>query len=92
MSNCDNNTLKEIFHVKIGGEQMGKISKQTFIVEVATDKDSFEDWLAEKCSEIYNMAIDDFVETIDEEDRDECLVDDMRRIVELAEKVKGSRE
>ena len=38
------------------------------------------------------MAIDDFVETIDEEDRDECLVDDMRRIEELAEKVKGSRE
>lgn len=71
---------------------MGKISKQTFIVEVATDKDSFEDWLAEKCSEIYNMVIDDFVEAIDEEDRDECLVDDMRRIEELTEKVKGSRE
>ena len=62
-----------------GGERMGKISKQTFIVEVATDKDSFEDWLAEKCSEIYNMAIDDFVEAIDE-------VDDMRRIEELAKK------
>ena len=75
-----------------GGERMGKISKQTFIVEVATDKDSFEDWLAEKCSEIYNMAIDDFVEAIDEEDRDEYLVDDMRRIEELAEKVIGSRE
>ena len=38
------------------------------------------------------MAIDDFVEAIDEEDRDEYLVDDMRRIEELAEKVKGSRE
>ena len=38
------------------------------------------------------MAIDDFVETIDEEDREKYLVDDMRRIEELAEKVKGSRE
>lgn len=38
------------------------------------------------------MAIDDFVEAIDEEDRDEYLVEDMRRIEELAEKVKGSRE
>ena len=67
---------------------MGKVGKQTFIVEVATDKDTFEDWLAEKCAEIYNMAIDDFVETIDEEDRDECLVDDMRRIEELSERLK----
>lgn len=71
---------------------MGKISKQTFIVEVATDKDSFEDWLAEKCSEIYNMAIDDFVEAIDEEDRKEPLILDMNTVEELAEKVKGSRE
>lgn len=37
--------MKEIFHLMAGGERMGKISKQTFIVEVATDKDSFEDWL-----------------------------------------------
>lgn len=71
---------------------MGKISKQTFIVEVATDKDSFEDWLAEKCSEIYNMAIDDLVEAIDEEDRKEPLILDMNTVEELAEKVKGSRE
>lgn len=71
---------------------MGKISKQTFIVEVATDKDSFEDWLAEKCSEIYNMAIDDFIEVIDEEDRKDPLILDMDTIEELAEKVKGSRE
>lgn len=71
---------------------MGKISKQTFIVEVATDKDSFEDWLAEKCSEIYNMAIDDFIEAIDEEDRKDPLILDMDTIEELAEKVKGSRE
>ena len=71
---------------------MGKISKQTFIVEVATDKDSFEDWLAEKCSEIYNMAIDNFVEAIDEEDRKESLILDKDTIEELAEKVKGSRE
>lgn len=71
---------------------MGKISKQTFIVEVATDKDNFEDWLAEKCSEIYNMAIDDLVEAIDEEDRKEPLILDMDTIEELAEKVKGSRE
>lgn len=71
---------------------MGKINKQTFIVEVATDKDSFEDWLAEKCSEIYNMAIDDLVEAIDEEDRKDPLILDMDTIEELAEKVKGSRE
>ena len=71
---------------------MGKVSKQTFIVEVATDKDTFEDWLAEKCAEIYNMAIDDFVEAIDEEDRKEPLILDMDTIEELAEKVKGSRE
>lgn len=71
---------------------MGKISKQTFIVEVATDKDSFEDWLAEKCSEIYNMAINDFIEAIDEEDRKDSLILDMDTIEELAEKVKGSRE
>lgn len=34
----------------------------------------------------------EFAEAIDEEDRDEYLVDDMRRIEELAEKVKGSIE
>lgn len=37
----------------------------------------------------YNKAIDDFMEAIDEEDRDECLVDDMRRIEELAEQLKA---
>lgn len=42
--------------------QMGKISKQTFVVEVATDKETFEGWLEEKIQEIYCMAVDDFKE------------------------------
>lgn len=41
---------------------MGKISKQTFIVEVETDKETFEGWLEEKFQEIYCMAVDDFKE------------------------------
>lgn len=42
--------------------QMGKISKQTFVVEVATDKETFEGWLEEKIQEIYCTAVDDFKE------------------------------
>ena len=38
------------------------------------------------------MAIDDFIEAIDEEDRKDPLILDMDTIEELAEKVKGSRE
>lgn len=41
---------------------MGKISKQTFIVNVETDKGTFEGWLEEKFQEIYCMAVDDFKE------------------------------
>lgn len=37
----------------------------------------------------YNEAIDDFVKAIDETDREDCLVDDMLRIEQIAEQLKA---
>ena len=38
--------------------------------------------------DVRNKAIDDFVKTIDEADREDCLVDDMLRIEQIAEQLK----
>ena len=38
--------------------------------------------------DVRNKAIDDFVKAIDEADREDCLVDDMLRIEQIAEQLK----
>lgn len=39
--------------------------------------------------DVRNKAIDNFVKAIDEADREDCLVDDMLRIEQIAEQLKA---
>ena len=45
---------------------MGKIYNQMFVVEMRTDKSTFEEWLKEHDEEIHNDAIDIFMEELQE--------------------------
>lgn len=68
---------------------MGRIRKQTFIVEVATDKDSFEDWLNDELKQSYIHAIEDFTEEISEKIMskiDDCA--ELQWIDEIAQQLK----
>lgn len=41
---------------------MGKVNNQVFIVEMRTDKETFEEWLEEHDKEVRNNVIEDFAE------------------------------
>ena len=45
---------------------MGRIYNQTFVVEMRTDKSTFEEWIKEHDEEIYNGAIDVLMDELQE--------------------------
>lgn len=48
---------------------MGKISNQVFVVEMRTDKTTFDEWLKEHDREVRNKVIDDFIEELEEHEQ-----------------------